>query len=70
MSKPFWKKSFYCGTEDECRNRYQCRVCRYLQLQDDFRTIALPSGSTYTRDPIVEIFMEKILPLEEKPDEQ
>ena len=63
MSKPFWKKSFYCGSEDEYCGH--CRVCSYLKLQEDFQTIALPPGSTYTRDEVVEIFFNKILPMEE-----
>lgn len=58
---PFWKKSFYCGSDEYCQ---KCRVCKYLELQEMFHVIGLPAGSTYERDPVVEIFVEKILPKE------
>lgn len=58
IKKPFWKKSFYCGSE--CYP-YKCKVCKYIEFRQNAEAVA-PSGSTIYRDDVIENFIKYILP--------
>lgn len=58
--KPFWKKSFYCGGNENCYPK-KCKVCKYESFIEWAQSVA-PADSRIERDEIIESFIKNILP--------
>jgi len=57
-AKPFWKKSFWCG---DCCDK--CEVCKYLEYREYVESVAPQGESCCTEDIIIEIFVNKMIPI-------